>query len=122
MVYYLMFLIDRKNRVGRLMPVSLVRNKEVFLTLYNMVYSVSKENILKKFEELAHRLEGNRLRAGRLNETICDIRKHLEAAFKPYGESYFPYAMTADSHLAISPDRICFEGEARDLLELPVLG
>lgn len=122
MVYYLMFLIDRKNRVGRLMPVSLVRNKEVFLTLYNMVYSVSKENILKKFEDLAHRLEGNRLRAGRLNETICDIRKHLEAAFKPYGESYFPYAMTADSHLAISPDRIDFEGAAKDLLELPLQG
>ena len=118
MVYYLMFLIDRKNKTGRLKPVSLMGNKEALLTLYGKVYNVSKENVLKKLQELVRRQEGDRLRVGRLNETICDIRKHLEKAFQPYCESYFPYAMTADSHLAISPNRICFEEGTEDLLEL----
>ena len=117
MVYYLMFLIDRKNRTGRLKPVSLVRNRDALLTLYGKVYNVSKESVLKKLQELVRRQEGGRLRVGRLNETICDIRRHLEEAFKPYYESYFPYAMTADSHLAISPNRIHFEDEAGELLE-----
>lgn len=121
-VYYLMFLIDRKNKTGRLKPVGLVRNKEKFLELYSMVYSVANGDLSKRFQDLIHRIEGNMVRVGRLNEKILDIRKHLEEAFVPYEESYFPYAMTAGSHLAISPDRIHFEGEAKELLTFSFQG
>lgn len=44
--------------------------------------------------------------------------KRTGQLFSACGESYQPFAMTAHSHLSITPDHIVFEGEAECLLEL----
>ena len=118
-VYYLMFLIDRHQKQGQLQPVSLRSNRAMFADLYHAVYSnISTEGIDRRYERLLFRHEGNTLRAGRQNEIILDIRKHLNRLFDAYGQNFTPYAMTAHSHLAVPGDRISFEGGAEQLLAL----
>ena len=118
MIYYLMFLIDRKQKEGKLTPLSLSSNKEAFIQLYKKVYDgILYEKIKERVAKLILRKSGEIFHAGRLNETIFDIRKHLEEAFLFFNESFCPYAMTADNHLTISADRIQFVGEAEKLVE-----
>lgn len=116
LVYYLMFLIARCQQKGF---VDLRMNQEPFLELYRQVYDEHETTLLYKYKNLLNREDkyGN-VRAGRLNEIVYDIRKHIEERFMQYDESYMPYAMTARHHLTVSADHIHFEGEARQLLQM----
>ena len=119
MIYYLMLLIDRKQRTGKLTALSLKNNKDAFVKLYECVYNdISLAKIIQRVSDLILRKSDDRIRVGRLNEIIFDIRKHLEEVFRNTGESFYPYAMTADTHLTVSPTRIYFEGDAQKLLDV----
>lgn len=118
-IYYLLHLIDRRQKQGELPPLHLGGNKDTFVELYHAVYdNISHDEVVRRFDGLIFRKEGNLLRAGRKNEVIYDIRRHLSTLFDTIGENFQPYAMTANSHLAISSERILFEGGAEDLLQL----
>jgi len=54
----------------------------------------------------------------RARECIYDIRKCLQKNFAAYKESYFPYAMTATSHLTIDSSKIVFADDAKELLDI----
>ena len=117
-VYYLLNLIDRCHKQGVLSPLNLGSNKQVFVQLYHQAYdNITREEVLRRYELMLFRRVGNSLRAGRLNEVIYDIRRHLDKLFGSYGQNYQPYAMTAHSHLAIPANHILFEGEAEALLD-----
>ena len=47
-----------------------------------------------------------------------EIRHELARAFATIDDSFVPYSMNSRSHLTVSPDRIEFIGEARNLLYL----
>lgn len=118
-VYYLLYLIDRRQKQGQLPPLCLTENKKRFVELYHMTYdNITHEEVLRRYNGLLFRKEGEMLRAGRKNEVIYDIRRHLNALFNSFSENYQPYAMTANNHLAISSDRILFEDGAEELLQL----
>lgn len=117
-VYYLMFLIDRKQKEGILGPIDIVDNSMAFYALYRQVYDISDDDLFRRIENLKQRRdEHGYYRVGRLKETIYDIRKRVQERFVDYDESFLPYVMTANTHLAVSPDRIQFVGEAGHLLE-----
>lgn len=124
LVYYLMYLIDRCNcqpssSCGSVVPpLKLRMNRIPFMELYKKVYAIDNLKLEKRYQRLLYREDLGHLRAGRETECIYDIRMHLKEVFSGYNESYFPYAMTAHSHLAIGASHICFEGEAQTLLEL----
>lgn len=117
MIYYLMFLISRCQKSRKKDFVELRKNQDPFLELYRQVYDEPETTLLFKYKNLLNRedLYGN-VRAGRLNEIIYDIRRHLEERFMEYDESFKPYAMTAKQPLTVSAERIHFEGEAQQLL------
>ena len=118
-VVYLMFLIDRRHKTGDLPPVDLRKNEHVFCALYHAVYEdISHDTVVQRYRNLLYRKVDGHIRTGRKGEAISDIRRQLERAFAPLGESFVPYAMTARSHLSVSPDRINFEAEASRLLYL----
>ena len=116
-VYYLMYLIDRHQKAGWLAPLSLKKNRELFVELYCCAYDIPRVKAQERCEQLLHRTDGNKIRAGRENDVIYDIRRHLEAAFKAQPYSYRPYAMTAHDHLSVSPHLIHFVGDAEMLLQ-----
>lgn len=117
-VYFLMYLIDRKQKAGVLSPIEIRENKEAFAHLYQRVYDITDDDLQKRISDLEYRKDkGGNIRTGRLKEIIYDIRKRLQERFNEYDESFFPYAMTANSHLAIAPERIHFVGTAEHLLE-----
>ncbi|MBQ7494589.1 MAG: hypothetical protein IJT75_02305 [Bacteroidaceae bacterium] len=99
-------------------PLKLRKNRVPFMELYQKVYDIDSQKLSKRYQQLLYREDHGHLRVGREAECIYDIRQHLQEAFAGYNESFFPYAMTAYSHLAIGADHIHFEGEARRLLEL----
>ncbi|MBQ4392178.1 MAG: hypothetical protein II826_03585 [Prevotella sp.] len=118
-IFFLMHLIDRHQRSGELDALSLHRNEKPFKRLYRMVYDTVNDDIVaSRYRSLLRRVVDHRLRAGRKSAIILDIRNHLGQLFSACGESYQPFAMTAHSHLSITPDHIVFEGEAECLLEL----
>lgn len=116
-VYYLMHLIDRCHKDGDISPLSLRKNRSLFVELYCMVYDISHSKADEKCERLLFRQDGTRIRAGRENEVIYDIRSHLKSVFHGQTDSFVPYAMTARSHLAVPSERIHFMGDAEMLLE-----
>lgn len=118
-VFYLMHLVDRKQKAGVLPPMDLRRNEHSFCALYHAVYEHrGEDDVAQRYRNLLYRVVGGQVRAGRKGAVISDIRRSLEQAFHSLSESFFPYAMTARSHLSVSPDRIVFEGGARVLLTL----
>lgn len=116
-VYYLMHLIDRHHKNGKISPLSLRKNRSLFVALYCMVYDISHSKADEKCERLLFRREGGHLRAGRENEIIFDIRSHLKSVFQGQTDSFAPYAMTARSHLTVPSEHIHFFGDAEALLE-----
>ena len=117
MVYYLMFLIHKKQMPLATTPVSLYKNRDVFKALYLKVYDVTAEKVEKRLQSLLFRVvDGGTMRAGRKNQLIKDIRDIMQDAFEAYNESFRPYAMTARTHLTVSADKIHFEGDAEKLL------
>lgn len=116
--YLLMYLIDRKQKKGTLTPIAVHENAKEFAHLYHQVYDISDEALSHRLENLEYRKDRQGyFRAGRLKEVIYDIRLRLQERFALYDESFFPYAMTANSHLAVSPKMIHFVGEAEELAE-----
>ena len=117
-VYFLMLLIDRYQKGDNaLVPPKLAENSGVFASLYHAVYdNVTHDEVLRKFKSLLYRNVDGRLRTGRLNAVIYDIRRTMAAIFENMDESFFPYAMTLRSHLSLPPCKILFEGSARRLL------
>jgi len=109
-VYYLLYLLHRRRHEGFLPPLELRRHRDNFISLYRMVYGGTDEEAMERYLKLVRRYDGTRLRAGRESEVVYDIRRHLRDAFVQYDESYLPYAMNADSHLAISPSKILLLG------------
>lgn len=117
-VYYLMHLIDRHHKEGVLAPMSLHKNRETFTELYCNIYDIPRVKAKEKCERLIYRHVGDAIRAGRENEVIYDIRRHLEVAFREQCENYRPYAMTARAHLAVPANKIHFLDKAGSLLEM----
>ena len=117
-VYYRMHLIDRHNREGLLAPMSLRKNCDAFVKLYLLTYDIPPAEARRRCDRLIMRRDGNNIRAGRQNEVINDIRRHIETAFREQDENFRPYAMTARAHLTVPPYRIHFEGEAETLLKM----
>ncbi len=120
LVYYLMYLIDRYQKPDpTILPVlKLNGNVEMFEKLYHLVYDIKAEDLSRKIQTLLYREDDyGRMRVGRERECIYDIRKCLQKNFAAYKESYFPYAMTATSHLTIGNDKIVFAEDAMELLE-----
>ena len=120
MVYYLMYLIDRyqKGVDSANNALNLATNKNSFLVLYKCVYDIDSLKLVERFQRLLYREDRGVRRVGREAECIYDIRKHLEKAFVDYGESFFPYAMTAKSHITINPSHIFFEEGTEELLKI----
>ena len=118
LVYYLMFIIDRYHKQYiDLSHLELANNLQAFARLYHAVYDdISHDEVLRRRNSLLYREVNGRLRPGRENQVIYDIRRTLSKVFKDLDESFFPYAMTAQTHLGLRPDKIVFEGEARRLL------
>lgn len=118
-IYYLMYLIDRRQNTGELDALSLHRNETPFKQLYRMVYDRVNDDVLDcRYQSLLRRKVDNHYRVGRQNAIILDIRKHLGQLFAACGENYQPFAMTAHTHLSITPDHIVFDGDADRLLDL----
>jgi len=119
-VYYIMYLVDRKQHSESRLPVlNLSSNMKQFTKLYNLIYDISPADLIRRFQRLLYREDALGMkRVGRERECISDIRKHLQENFSAYGESFFPYAMTAHSHLTVSPEKIVFESETQKLLDL----
>ena len=119
-VYYLMYLIDRKQHANGPLPIlNLRRNMDSFIRLYQLVYDIHHDSVLERFRQLLYREDVLGMkRVGRERECIFDIRTHLKQHFESYRESYFPYAMTAHSHLSVSTEHIRFEDKAQKLLDL----
>lgn len=116
-VYYLMYLIDRHHKQGLLAPLSLQKNRDRFVELYCRVYDIPREKAMQTCDNLIRRYVDGKIRAGRENDVIYDIRRHLEATFKAQPYSYHPFAMTAHEHLSVSPQKIHFVGDAEKLLQ-----
>ena len=116
-VYYLMYLIDRYKKDGCLVPLSLQKNRGRFVELFCRVYDISREKAMKTCDSMIRRYVDDKIRAGRENDVIYDIRRHLEAAFNLCGEGYQPYVMSARNHLSVSPHKIRFVGDAEKLLQ-----
>lgn len=116
-VYYLMYLIDRHHKQGLLAPLSLKKNRDRFVELYCRVYDIPREKAMQTCDNLIRRYVDGKIRAGRENDVIYDIRRHLEATFKAQPYSYHPFAMTAHEHLSVSPQKIHFVGDAEELLQ-----
>lgn len=118
-VYYLMYLINRKQKEGVLPAIDLARNKSPFATLYHAVYDkISHDDAQCRHHHLLYRVVNGRIRAGRKAEIENDIRRHLAQAFAFTGDSPIPYGMSSHRNLAISPDLIVFQGEAHRLLNI----
>lgn len=116
-VFYLMYLIDHVNRQHGTGIIDLRRNRDEFTSLYQSVYDINRGEAYNRYEQLLFRENRHgEIRAGRVNEVIYDIKKHVSQAFTAYDESCRPYVMTARSHLTVSSDRIHFEDEAKGLL------
>lgn len=121
-IYYLLFLIQRKQHEGFLFPLSLQRNAKAFQTLYLAVYdNILPATVVSRYQGLLYRECDKGVRAGRANEVVNDVRRHLKTLFAPHDESFFPYAMTAHEHLTLPPSNIVFEGDATQLLQHDVL-
>jgi hypothetical protein len=118
-VYYLMYLIDRYKNMESIIPsLKLSNNISEFSELYHKVYDITSETLEARIHRLLFRhVTADIMRAGRERECICDIRKHLDEAFNRYNESYFPYAMTANTHLTVPRKNIVFAEGAEELLE-----
>ena len=118
-VYYLMFIIDRYKNMESIIPsLKLSNNISEFSGLYRKVYDITPETLNERIHRLLFRhVTADIMRAGRERECICDIRKHLDEAFNRYNESYFPYAMTANTHLTVPRKNIVFAEGAEELLE-----
>lgn len=110
-VYYLMFLVSRRQGYGVLEPLSLGANREEFMNLYHEVYDIPQSTLEDRFKKLLYREENGRERIGRVRELIYDIRKHVEAVLDLFDESAAPYVMTAFRHLTIGRGHIVFEGD-----------
>lgn len=110
-VYYLMFLIDRSQHEGFLLPLELGANKEQFMNLYHNVYDITQDKLSDRFKKLLFREEGKNLRVGRIKDVISDIHKRVDENFAEYDEDSSPYVMTAFRHLEIDPKRIVFESQ-----------
>lgn len=116
-VYYLMYLINRKQKEGVLPVIDLARNKPPFVTLYHAVYDkISHEDAQCRHHHLLYRVVNGRIRAGRKAEIENDIRHHLAQTFASTGDSPIPYGMSSHRNLTVSPEMIVFQGEARRLL------
>ena len=115
-IFYMMCLIERCQNEHPT-AFDLQRNQGVFVDIYRMVYDNLREaDVAKLCERLCYREVDGRIRCGRLKATICDIRTQLSQHFDIYGESYKPYATTADTHICVPQSKIVFEGEAAKLL------
>lgn len=118
-VYYLMYLIDRKQKSGSLPVIDLSRNKSTFVSLYHAVYDkISHTAAQLRHQQLLYRVVNGKIRAGYKAKIECDIRRQLTVALSEFGDSPIPYGMSSHRHLTINPDKISFIGEARRLLYL----
>lgn len=116
-VYYLMYLISRKQQTGKLQPIDLARNKSMFMELYQATYdNVSYTQAHEQFQRLLYRVVNGNIRAGYKAQVECDIRHGLSVAFASLRDAPIPYGMSKQSHLTVNPDRIIFEKEAMPLL------
>ena len=120
-IYYLLFLIHRRRNNGFLHPLQLRKNRDAFIDLYQIVYGGTTNEAALRYDKLLRRQDGSRIRVGRESEIIYDIRRHLQAAFAAYNESFLPYAMTANSHLSIAPGKIYLEGLASAKMQRMVI-
>ena len=117
-VYYLVHLIQRKNKPeGEIPPFALEYNQIEFISLYRACYDITLRDAKKYCDKLLYRQEGTFRRAGRKHEIIRDINTYFERAFYELGESAIPYTISARSHLSVPASLIIFEGTAEDLLE-----
>ncbi len=118
-IYYLMYLIDRKQKSGTLPVIDLARNKSTFVSLYHAVYDkISHTAAQLKHQQLLYRVANGKIRAGYKSKIECDIRHQLTLALSELGDSHVPYGMSCHRHLTISPEMIVFVGEAKRLLYL----
>jgi len=118
-VYYMMHLIERKKKGGDLPVIDLFRNKESFVFLYHAIYdNITHTAAQQRHQQLLYRVSDGRFQAGYKSTVECDIRRQLSRAFSRIGDSPIPYGMSSRRHLAVGPERIVFEGEARRLLTL----
>ena len=115
-VYYLMYLISRKQQSGKLKPIDLARNRLTFVALYHTAYNdISHTQALVQHQRLLYRVVDKKIRAGYKAQVECDIRRHLAQAFATFRDSPIPFGMSKNSHLTVNPDRIIFKGEAHRL-------
>ena len=118
-VYFLMYLIDRKQKFGNLPVIDLSRNKSTFVSLYHAVYDkISHSAAQLRHQQLLYRVVNGKIRAGYKAKIECDIRHQLTVVLSEFGDSPVPYGMGSHRHLTINPDKISFIGEARRLLYL----
>lgn len=116
-VYYLMYLITRRQRAGTLGVIDLARNKAPFVALYHAVYdNITHSDAQLRHQQLLYRVVDGKIRAGRKAQVESDIRSQLAKAFATFGDSPIPFGMSSRHHLTVSPDKIVFEGDASGLL------
>ena len=118
-VYFLMYLINRKQKSGTLPVIDLARNKSTFVSLYHAVYDkITHTNAQLRHQQLLYSVVDGKIRAGRKAAIENDIRTQLKQAFASTNDSPIPYGMSSHRNLTISPDKIIFKDEARRLLYL----
>lgn len=117
-VFFLMYLIDHTNREHDKNSIDLHYNKVPFVELYHKVYYIAHDTAETRFKSLLYRESRGEIRAGRTNEIIYDIKLQMAKAFKAYDESYFPYLMSAGRHLTVKKERIIFDEDAKELLDI----
>ena len=90
-VYFLMYLIDRKQKSGSLPVIDLSRNKSTFVSLYHAVYeNVSHSTAQLRHQQLLYRVVNGKIRAGYKANIECDIRRQLTETLSEFGDSPVP--------------------------------
>ena len=116
-VYYLMYLITRRQQTGSLRVIDLARNKAPFVALYHTVYdNITHSKAQLRHQQLLYRVVDGKIRAGYKTQVESDIRTQLEKAFATFGDNPIPFGMSSRHHLTVSPDNIVFEAGAKRLL------
>lgn len=117
-IIYLMHLIDKYNRKDNTIPLNLKKNKEQFNSLFHSVYGYPKAQAATELEKLLWRYVDGKMRTGRINQCMTDLRKKLAENFIDYKESSLPYCLSAKTHLVVPANKIIFEGDAIELTKI----
>ena len=119
LIFYLAHLIQRKQlaEAEQLPAFNLQKMQFPFIRLFCHCYDINPCQARDRTRQLLYRQDGDHKRAGRKNEIIFDINRHLEDLFMQFGESALPYSITSRSHLAVPARNIVFEGDAQTLLK-----